>query len=459
MKIATWNMCLGLFHKRDYVRNLLHENDIDILTLQETELTPEIETKNLQIKGYSLEVENNAKKRRVAIYIKKTITYKRRTDLEKINLHLIILDVETRSSVRIITLYRTFNPQSTNSPRENFKNQLNVISNATTNSTILLGDFNLDENKRYIVDYKNRLLFEDLEELTGHHHYTQHVKEATWERLIENRVKNSVIDHIYCTDNTQVDTIIYKTTAFGDHKLVILCTINEVQENDFKMKRRNWKNYSPKALIQYLNQIQWDNGVEEVQEVWNKFEQEILTVIDKCAPLEEVGVTITRKVTKAMKKMQNRRNYLLKKRKRQEQLENEKSELRALNKSIRIYYFKERRDHIRRKIIPGNNKSLWDAVKIPKDIEPTPLPMKLTKGSIHYGRNEAPAAFSNYFKSKITNLEESLTINEGVWNGERIIRSEEVDFMTPDKVEECMKELKTKNCEGADRIPLRILKD
>jgi exonuclease III len=85
MKIATWNLCLGLFHKKDYVRNLLHENEIDILTLQETELTSDIDTINLQIKGYTLEVETNHDKRRIAIYIRNTISYKRRSDLEKKN--------------------------------------------------------------------------------------------------------------------------------------------------------------------------------------------------------------------------------------------------------------------------------------------------------------------------------------------------------------------------------------
>ena len=64
LKIATWNLCLGLFHKKDYVRTLLHKNDIDLLTLQETELSPELQLENLQIKGYTIEVENNNKKKK-----------------------------------------------------------------------------------------------------------------------------------------------------------------------------------------------------------------------------------------------------------------------------------------------------------------------------------------------------------------------------------------------------------
>jgi hypothetical protein len=193
--------------------------------------------------------------------------------------------------------------------------------------------------------------------------------------------------------------------------------------------------------------------------MWNLFEQEILTIVDKIAPLEEVGSTIKRKASKTLKSKLNRRSYLLNKRKHRTQQEHEKEELKALNKYIRNYYYEERRMHVRSKIIPGNNKSLWDAVKIARDIEPTPLPAMLTRDGINYDRKTAPEAFSKYFKTKISTLEEGTTIDEEMWNGEKIINSESINFMTPERVEECLKNLKSKNCEGPDRLPLRILKD
>ena len=459
LKIATWNLCLGLFHKKDYVRTQLHENNIDILTLQETDLSPELQLENLQIKGYSIEVENNNKKRRVAIYVKNSISYKRRIELEKENLHVIVLDIEINPPVRIITIYRTFNPQIQCTPRENFREQLNIINNATTTSTILLGDFNLDENKRHLVDYNQKQLFQDFEELIGHHQYVQHVKDPTWERVIQGNVKNSILDHIYCTDSTIVDDVLYIDTIYGDHKMVILSTTNELTERDYKIRRRNWRAYSVDALIQNLNQVRWETDIDSTQEMWNSYEQEILTIVDKIAPLEEVGSTIKRRVSKTLKSKLNRRSHLLKKRKHHTQQEHEKDELKTLNKYIRNYYYDERKMHVRRKIIPGNNKSLWDAVKIARDIEPTPLPSILTRDGKSYDRMAAPTAFSEYFKSKISVLEESATIDEEMWNGERIINSENINFMTPERVEECLKNLKAKNCEGPDRLPLRVLKD
>ena len=55
--------------------------------------------------------------------------------------------VGTSPVTRVITIYRTFQPQDKSSPRDHFLKQLRLINSATTNLTILLGDFNLDDSK------------------------------------------------------------------------------------------------------------------------------------------------------------------------------------------------------------------------------------------------------------------------------------------------------------------------
>ena len=59
IKISTWNLCLGLFHKKDYVKAIIHKYNIDILNLQETELKEGLNEKTLNIPGYSLETEKS----------------------------------------------------------------------------------------------------------------------------------------------------------------------------------------------------------------------------------------------------------------------------------------------------------------------------------------------------------------------------------------------------------------
>ena len=69
LKIATWNLCLGLLHKIDYVKTCLHKHNLDILNLQETEIKADVPLKTLHIPGYTIEIENNLVKRRVATYM------------------------------------------------------------------------------------------------------------------------------------------------------------------------------------------------------------------------------------------------------------------------------------------------------------------------------------------------------------------------------------------------------
>ena len=458
LKIATWNLCLGIFHKKDYVRNILEENQIDVISLQETEISKDTDLENLKIRGYTLEVEENDEKMRIASYIKNGLHYRRRHDLEEKNRHLMIIDIETNPQTRIITIYRTFKPQQQITSRDHFKLQLQIINRVTTDNTLLLGDFNLDEKKRFITNYNQRRLFDDFEEINGHHHFKQLVSEPTWERMIEGQLRNSVIDHVYTTDVTTVSKIQIQNMIFGDHKMVVVQLKNVIEKEEFKFVKRNWKNYSETKLVEELSEVEWNEGIESVQELWNSYEQEITTIIDKLAPMEEIN-NIIKNTSPIIKKKTNRRNNLLKKRKWRNLNEDEKEELKNINKSIRNFYYEERKQRIRRRIVPGNNKSLWDAVRIAKDVEPTPLPARIVKDSVEYDRDSSPTAFAEFFKEKVKKLEDELKIEDDVSNGQRLVHSTDTNFMTPQKVMECLKEMKIKNCEGYDRIPLRILKE
>ena len=74
-------------------------------------------------------------------------------------------------------------------------------------------------------------------------------------------------------------------------------------------------------------------------------------------------------------------------------------------------------------------------------------------------QTEMPEAFCDHFVNKVKTIEAELRISPNVYNGTKTITSPELNFMTEKMVKECIDELKTKNCEGIDRIPLRILKD
>ena len=69
VKIATINLCLGLKNKKDLVRIALLEHNIDTLCVQETEIPTDFDEELIQIPGFELELEVNATKRRLGLYI------------------------------------------------------------------------------------------------------------------------------------------------------------------------------------------------------------------------------------------------------------------------------------------------------------------------------------------------------------------------------------------------------
>ena len=81
-RIGTLNLCLGLRNKKEEVRRMIQDNNIDILCMQETEIPKDFPIQMLTFKGYQFENENNNTKSRCGMYISNDISYVRRNDLE-----------------------------------------------------------------------------------------------------------------------------------------------------------------------------------------------------------------------------------------------------------------------------------------------------------------------------------------------------------------------------------------
>ena len=129
IKVATWNICLGLKNKKDYVYETLKLNQIDICAIQEVEILKDYPENLLTEKNYIIEIELFTVKARTAFIIKCDTNYQRRVDLEQADTSVIIIDVNLGHNYRIINVYRSFNPPNGQSQTEAFKNQLQIIKN------------------------------------------------------------------------------------------------------------------------------------------------------------------------------------------------------------------------------------------------------------------------------------------------------------------------------------------
>ena len=246
VKVATLNLCLGLKNKKDLIRNYILEKKIDILCMQETEVPDDFDEEQIRIPDYNLELENSEIKRRVGVYIKSSLSYRRRPELEGKELNLVVIDLFDDRKTRIINVYRSFNPVGMTA-RNKFLQQLKAVKHAWSVNTVVLGDFNLDYKKKYQHDYTHHVLFQDFEEHLSEKNLIQLVNFPTWNRIVGLIHKSSILDHIYVRDPTCLSTISNKNLCFGDHDLIMFTLKTKCFEKKVELSR-DWRFYS-KAIL------------------------------------------------------------------------------------------------------------------------------------------------------------------------------------------------------------------
>ena len=246
---------------------------------------------------------------------------------------------------------------------------------------------------------------------------------------------------------------------FGDHLLVSFA-VDLVREPPVESTRRDWRGYSENKLCEILGNINWNIGIENVQEYWNVFENMIINVVDKLAPL----VTFVNDVAKEtkppfhIKRAINIRQRLLKNYRKFPCIEI-KNKIGTLDKTIRNFFKNKQTTRVRKGILPGNSKTLWRAVNIAKDMNPPKLPDVFIINDEPIPKNNVPDSFAEFFNNKVKLLANEAKINQNTYNGKAKVITTDENFMTYDAIMECLKSIKIKNCEGYDRIPQRILTD
>ena len=458
VKLGSLNLCLGLQNKKDIVKQIIKSEKIDIMCLQETELITNLDHNLLSFPGFNFESEKCTSKSRVGIYVNNAIDYVRRSDLERVDCHVIIIDVGPNPCLRVINMYRSFNPPNNQDARTFFFNQLQLIKHAITRNTLVMGDFNLDLAKRGLSSYAFNAYFNELDQVFEDLNVEQLVDFPTWSRTVAGRLRESSIDHVYATNTSLLSNLCSFKPCFGDHVAITLEFCSEKEPNKI-VYRRCWKKYNKESLLAILSTVDWSSTDDTVQGFWNSFENKLINVVDSIIPMCHVNNNVN------SERCPPRINNLLNVRKRLiKRLKNDKTadlrdRVRSIDKEIKRHFTAKKSEQIRRTIKPNNCQSLWKAVKIARDVNIDALPKSMCEKSIPIENDHLPDRFALFFHTKIVNLLEDVSIDENVYNGVRKVTSSNSNFMDLESVINVMKGLKAKNSEGYDRIPQRILVD
>ena len=459
MKIATLNLCLGLPNKKEIIKQTIIKEKIDVLCLQETEVEINLDHNLLSFPGYRYESENNSVCSRVGIYVKTNVSYVRRKDLEGVNSHITIIDLKSKNDYRIINLYRSFNPRNDYTPLELFKYQVNIIKNCLTDRTIVLGDFNLDWNKRGCMNYPFRNYFNHWNDEMSGALAIQIVDFPTWSRTVNGILRESVIDHIYVQDPSAISELKGTKLIFGDHQMITF-NINSDSTKDVYQIRRSWLNYSKGMLCDMLSNEDWSEMSDTVQGTWDIIENKLIKIVDIIAPEMAFKNETSCKpsITETIRKKKNLRKNLPSKYKITKDDET-RSTMKMLDKDIKRFYHETKKNNVRRQIKPGNTETLWKAVKAARDVNISTMPNNLHLNGIPIPDENVADTFARYFDDKIKKIGQETKIDDGVYNGIKCVESYNKMFMDPESIKECMLTLKQKNSEGLDRIPQRVLLD
>ena len=162
---------------------------------------------------------------------------------------------------------------------------MSILNLASNSNTIIVGDLNLDYNRKHDVTYSHYNYFTAMETLVEKFNLIQIVNFDTWSRTILNEVKSSCIDHVYVNNPTSVKNLKFIIPPFGDHHLVTF-TINYHAEKPPNIYRRNWQKYTKEALNAKLVLQNWSIDNDDVQGYWNCFESRLVRIVDELAPVQ-----------------------------------------------------------------------------------------------------------------------------------------------------------------------------
>ena len=170
-----------------------------------------------------------------------------------------------------------------------------------------------------------------------------------------------------------------------------------------------------------LSKIDWNIGVDDVQQFWNIFKSRQIKIVDTLVPLvDHHNNVIKEKFPWNIKNKINKRNRLLKSFKRNPIIERKKI-ITDLNCEIKSHFFSSKKYFVRKGIVPGNSKTLWHAVKIAKNKGPAYIPQNLLLNECPVASHEITESFALFFENKVSQIVSSTRVNPNVHNGKRKI--------------------------------------
>jgi hypothetical protein len=237
----------------DRIRELIIQYKFDVLAINETFLTSDIDDCELYIPGYKLARKDRTNSAKlsgggVIIYIRDCIPFVTRTDLMDSEMELLWVEI-TRSKCKPLLIASAYRRPDF-SEKTFFYSINSSLAKVTGNhhEIAILGDFNLDQlskansPKRLVKSFE---IEHDIKQFIGEHTRITETSKSLIDLLFvnnEHKIVQSGVIHLSLSDHS----VIYCVMKGGIRKMP-----SRIYE------ARSFKNYNKSAFIKDLKQIPW----------------------------------------------------------------------------------------------------------------------------------------------------------------------------------------------------------
>lgn len=446
MRVAHLNARSLIPHFAE-IRQLIHENGIEIMCITETWLNDNIPADAVYINGFELYREDRcadgSRGGGVCVYVSNTCKIKvskinspKRDSFEQLWLKISGKNI----NVALGTIYR---PPGKNVAM--FIDQLDdTLSNISPSfeDIFILGDININ-----LFNLNN-----PLDKCLDAYGMSQILDEPT--RIAKNT--QTLIDPIYVS-NLEVVTSHGTINAdmISDHRLVY-CNINYPVVNKQKkiIKIRDFKHFNYNSFLNDLNDIPWNNMLytQSIDQKVDFLNKNIISLFDKHAPIKTIRVSKPKApwLTDVVKIMIKERNKALEKYKKSKSIA-DWVEYKHLRNYTLAAIRREKKAYINDLFRDGGDKKGWQGLRS--------LGINV-KNKITLPENLAnPEQINTFFSSFLTENNNSCIDMITYYNGNKHPSNKTFTFklVTPEDIENNINSIKS-NAYGSDSISLNMIK-
>ena len=279
LKISHLNVC-SLRNKKDEVELFLQNSSYDIFSVSETWLNKDCPDNAFHIDGYNFErkdriSDDSSKGGGVGCYIRESIAYIRRKDLESDSLEVMWIEVrlKNRTPIFIGILYKK--PDVGLSFFQCLNDQLDKIC-LNSDRVIIMGDFNVNMLKESNFSKKIRCLCNEFA-------LSQIIKKPT--RVTPH--SQTLIDLILVSNSFGLLTSGIQSASISDHLLTYVVLKETLPKGYPKVSKfRSFRNFDVEKFCHDLRNYDWSSVYEKtnVNEIWTEFKQAFEVICNKHAP-------------------------------------------------------------------------------------------------------------------------------------------------------------------------------